>query len=132
MKTSILVVDDDDSVRKSITRMLATRGFHVVGARDADEAFELALQHLPAVMIVDIHLPLLPGNYAVRKFREHPRLGQTAFIALSATIEDVEPGLFDHALPKPCTSEALIAAISDVVSAKSPRRDAKGVPEQGS
>jgi two-component system alkaline phosphatase synthesis response regulator PhoP len=128
LKSSILIVEDDDSVRKSLVRMLAARGFHAFGARDANEALTLALQHLPAVVIMDLHLPLVPGNEAVRKLREQAQLASTAVIALSATPEDAAPGLFDEVLPKPCTSEALIAAITGLANAKPRRHDVKGIP----
>jgi len=129
LKTGILVIDDDDSVRKSITRMLVAQGFRAVGARGADEGLKLALKHVPDVIIVDLHLPLVPGNEVARRLREHPDLEQAAFIALSATVEDADPGLFDHLLPKPCTSETLVAAISEATKATMQRRNVKGVPE---
>jgi DNA-binding response OmpR family regulator len=129
LKTGILVIDDDDSVRKSITRMLAAQGFEAVGASDADEGLELALKHAPAVIIVDLHLPLVPGNEVARKLREHPDFENTALIALSATVEDADPGLFDCLLQKPCTSETLVASISEAIKVKMRRRSAKSVLE---
>lgn len=122
MKSSILVVEDDDSIRRSIVRLLLAHGFHTLEARDGDEALSLALKHLPSLVIMDLQLPRVSGNEAVRRMREQLPLAYTPVIALSATPDDAVSGLFDVVLAKPCSSETLITAIAEVVNMKSRSR----------
>lgn len=66
----VLVVDDDESVRRVSVRMLTAEGFDVVGARDGHEA----LGHLEAgkfdVVVSDIMMPKMSGMDLLRAIRQ--------------------------------------------------------------
>ena len=115
MKRSVLVVDDDDSVRKSILRVLLAEGFVAIGAHDADNAQQLALQCVPDLLIMDLQLPRMSGNEAVLRLRTHSKLRDIPVIALSATPEQAVPSLFDAVLRKPCSTDVLLEAIKDAL-----------------
>lgn len=117
MSSTILVVDDDDSVRKSLLRAFAAKGFRVLGASDAREALRVALTHTPDVVVMDLQLRCVPGNDAARQLLEHPKLTGTRLIALSATPEGAAFGLYDAVLTKPCPTEKLVATVMKVADA---------------
>jgi DNA-binding response OmpR family regulator len=58
----ILVVDDDPHVLQMIQWVLEDEGFEVQTATDGQEALAQARQHRPALVILDIGLPLLDGS----------------------------------------------------------------------
>lgn len=120
MRPTVLVVDDDDSVRKSLIRALSIRGFRVLGAGDAEEALQLALAREPDIVVMDLQLRRAPGNDAARRLLEHPRITGVRLIALSATPEDAAFGLYDAVLTKPCAIETLVAAIERVAATGTP------------
>jgi DNA-binding NarL/FixJ family response regulator len=78
----ILLVDDNDLVRRSLWRAIELRGtFEVVGeARDGAEAIELVDRLQPDVVIMDIKMPVLDGIEATRVItQQHPDLKVVAF-----------------------------------------------------
>jgi CheY-like chemotaxis protein len=67
----ILVVDDDHSLRKTIQMMLEEEGFIVQTAADGQEAVEQALTRQPALILLDMGLPLLDGSEVAAQVRTH-------------------------------------------------------------
>jgi two-component system, OmpR family, alkaline phosphatase synthesis response regulator PhoP len=116
----VLVIDDDDAVRKSVLRLLLAHGHHAFGACDGKEGLTLALLHAPDVIIVDMHMPGQNGIDVAHSFRCHAQLARTPLIALSATAEDIEGNeIFCATLSKPCSSADLLAAV--LTAAAQPR-----------
>lgn len=88
-KHKILVVEDDQNIRMTLTEMLRLQGFNVVTARDGDEGYLQAVAHQPDLIITDLNMPILDGVELARLIRrEHSRLGSIPIIALSANLED--------------------------------------------
>jgi PAS domain S-box-containing protein len=56
-----LVVDDDDAIRKLITKLLERRGFEVSEAQTGDRALALGLERRPGIVICDVSVPGLNG-----------------------------------------------------------------------
>ncbi len=115
LSPSILVVEDDDSVRKSLLRTLSARGFTATGARNGKEALLRAAADPPDVIIMDLQLPVMSGSDAARALRQHPALASVPIIALSATLEDATTELFFRLLTKPCSTDTLLAAIAEAI-----------------
>ncbi|HEY0754447.1 MAG TPA: response regulator [Ktedonobacteraceae bacterium] len=67
----ILVVDDDYDLRQMIQWMLEEEGFKVQTAGDGREAIELALLQQPALMLLDLGLPLLNGDAVAAQVYAH-------------------------------------------------------------
>ncbi len=57
----ILVVDDDDATRLLISKLLESKGFETIGAKNGIEGIRLALSHHPDLMTVDLMMPHLNG-----------------------------------------------------------------------
>jgi PAS domain S-box-containing protein len=70
---NILVVDDNDDVRKSLCKLLGLHGYQAVGAGDGPSALKIAEELQPLVVLVDIGLPGMDGyEFARRLQRTQP------------------------------------------------------------
>jgi len=65
----ILLIDDDDNVRKALRRILELDGHRVEVARDGPEGVELTLARSPEVALIDIRLPGFDGHEVARRIR---------------------------------------------------------------
>ncbi|NMC45155.1 MAG: response regulator [candidate division Zixibacteria bacterium] len=73
---TILVVDDDPSIRQIMTDLLLLDGYEVTTAEDAQSALHILEQHAVDLLITDLGLPLMDGwDLAVAARRCHPQLG---------------------------------------------------------
>ena len=113
MSATVLVVEDDASVRRSLVRLLAARGYSAVPARNGATVLEDALRERPAVVLMDLHMPRNSGIEIARTIRQHAELRDVALIALSASSapEEALRPLFDQVLVKPCASQDIVTAI---------------------
>src|SRR4051812_5054539 len=68
---TVLTVDDDPIVRADVRLVLEDAGFAVLpSARDGEQAVELAREHSPDVVVLDLALPGIDGVEASRRIRE--------------------------------------------------------------
>jgi CheY-like chemotaxis protein len=117
MPRSVLVVDDDHSVRVSLVRALRARGYQAVGAGGGEEALRRALESPPDVIVMDLMMPLRSGAEVARAMRRERALAHVPIIALSASpwlVSHPNP-LFVSVLTKPCRVSHLIDAITQAV-----------------
>ena len=85
----ILVVEDDQNLRLTLTELLRLQGFVVVAARDGDEGYLQALAHQPDLVITDLQMPILDGTELVRLIRhERGKLSGVPIIVLSANLSE--------------------------------------------
>ena len=61
MKPSLLVIDDEPSVGRSLTRVMSDRGYRVLVAHTAAEGIAKAREARPPVILLDHHLPDAEG-----------------------------------------------------------------------
>ena len=66
----ILVIDDEASIRESLTAFLEDYNFEVTSAESAEEALELLQNYVPDVAIVDLRLPEMSGDAMIIKAHE--------------------------------------------------------------
>lgn len=113
MQLTVLVVDDDSAVRRSLLRLLRAHGHVAIEARNGTEALSKALQCSPAVILMDLLLPAPDGIDVAWALRRHPDLSHVPIIALSASPEAAAraAGLFQQVLSKPCPAQTLLHAI---------------------
>ncbi len=80
----VLVADDSDDVRELVALQLRLSGYEVVEACDGREAVELAKKRCPALVLMDINMPVLDGLAATRLLRQVKELCRTPIVAFSA------------------------------------------------
>lgn len=118
----VLVVDDEDNVRKVMRLTLTKAGYEVIDAKDGGEAIE-ALNSgenplLVDVIICDIRMPKINGVEAIAYFRSQypsvPIIVQTGFPDLNLATSLLKQGISDY-LVKPVENEKLLAAVAKAV-----------------
>ncbi len=114
MKTSVLVVDDELLIRKSLSKVLRARGLKVEVASTGGEGLEKAAEERPQVMILDMRLPDTDGLSVLRKVREMDPLLQviviTAFGDVQSAVDAMKLGACDF-LRKPYEMEDIALAV---------------------
>src|SRR5713101_8333089 len=121
--STILVIDDDESLRDTIGIMLEQEGFTPVLVADGNTGFERALALKPDLMIVDLRLPGMSGIEICKQMRAANI--KTPIIVLSAVGEEVDKVLLleigaDDYVVKPFGARELLARIRAVLRRTSP------------
>jgi CheY-like chemotaxis protein len=74
---TILIVDDDQSVADTFTRILKLEGFGVAAALNAEAGLALAESMHPDAIILDMRMPITNGLQFLRRIRSLPHLADT-------------------------------------------------------
>ena len=85
VKNTILVLDDDPSLRHMLQVLLEQEGYAVVTAGDVRSAIAQCKVQLPDLMVVDLMLPIEDGEMFLREFRRRWRTEDVPVILLSAS-----------------------------------------------
>ena len=106
----ILVVDDDEGILGFVSEALADEGYEVLAAMDGAEALELAARQPPALILLDMRMPVMDGWQFAEAYRTRP--GPHAPIIVMTAARDA-PGIANeiHAqgyLAKPFTLNDLL------------------------
>jgi two-component system cell cycle response regulator DivK len=80
----ILVVEDDEMNRDSLTRLLRRRGYELLTARDGVEGVMVGQSEMPDLILMDMSLPVLDGWEATRRLKAAPKTQAIPIIALTA------------------------------------------------
>jgi len=114
VKITVLVVDDELLIRKSLTRVLREKGYTVESASTGGEGLEKAATVRPQVMILDMRLPDTDGLSVLRKARHMDPLLQviviTAFGDVQSAVDAMKLGACDF-LRKPYEKEDIELAV---------------------
>ena len=87
-KCTILIAEDTEDIRHLVKFMLELKGCQVLEAAHGKEAVELAPQHKPDLILMDLRMPVLDGLEATRRLRQIPETKNIPIVALSAHCED--------------------------------------------
>jgi len=80
----VLVIEDDNDIRRLITESLRSAGLDVVAAVDASQALRTALARKPAAVVLDIGLPDYDGTQFIARWRERrPDAGDVPIVIVS-------------------------------------------------
>ena len=101
---SVLVIDDDPLIRKTLSSYLSKKGFEALVAEDGEEGLQKYEEHIPDLVILDIRLPDVDGLEVLGRIREkNPNASiiiMTAYDDMKTTIEAIKSGAFEY-LVKP-------------------------------
>jgi two-component system, cell cycle response regulator DivK len=84
----VLIVDDNEKNLKLARDVLVAVGFRTLEAGSAGEAIALAEEHLPDVVLMDLHLPDMDGTQAARRLADETRTAAIPVVALSSLVFD--------------------------------------------
>lgn len=117
--TTLLLIEDNPSLRKNIAEMLTLEGFHVLAAADGTAGLRLARSERPNhpdLVICDIMMPGINGYEVLAQLRADPATASLPFIFLTAKgdLPDLRIGMglgADDYLPKPVARLDLLTAV---------------------
>lgn len=122
---SVLVVDDDETMREVLTVRLEDWGYEVSAAADASEARAAIEEHQPTIVLTDIVLPGMSGLDLLRHLKaddpERPVILMTGHGTVDLAVEAMKQGAEDF-LTKPIETDKLQAALKTVVADLSLRK----------
>lgn len=112
-RTRVLVIDDDEAMCELLRQSLGDQGFAVATVPHGAAALELVKHHNPAVILVDLRMPIMDGWAFVEQYR---RLAQPpASILLLTAARDIEENATrlraDGFVRKPFALDEVTAAI---------------------
>ena len=113
MARSILVVDDEKTLRETLADSLETEGFTVFQAADGREAVEAFRRHHPDLILLDLMLPEISGTEVCRIIRAESGVPILMLTAKSAEVDKVvglELGADDY-VTKPFSFRELLARV---------------------
>ncbi|GIW05035.1 MAG: hypothetical protein KatS3mg059_1655 [Thermomicrobiales bacterium] len=113
---SVLVVDDEEQIRRLVSIALRRAGYDVTVAADGDEALARIAEATPDLVVSDVMMPGLDGFALLAKLRADPATRAIPVILLTAkgSVEDRVTGLnlgADDYLPKPFEMAELLARV---------------------
>jgi two-component system cell cycle response regulator DivK len=124
--STILIVEDNERNLKLVRDVLAHAGFDTLEAGDAEHGIELAREHLPDLILMDVQLPGIDGVEALARLQADeqtasiPVAALTAFAMKSDRERLLAAGFRDY-LEKPISVRDLPDRVRRLIDAKAPR-----------
>lgn len=120
----ILVVDDDPDVASYLETLFSDNGYHPICASGGDEGLELARQHLPDLICLDISMPPPTGVRVYRTLREDAQLKGIPVVMITGVEEQFEGFIKsrrqvpppDGYHRKPFDPEAVLGTVREVLA----------------
>lgn len=105
MPTVLIIEDNPDHVNVT-RRVLVASGYDVLSAADAETGLQMATEHLPDVILLDLGLPDVDGQTLLGQMRRVPELANVPIIAVTAWPAGTAPRMveaygFDGYISKP-------------------------------
>ncbi len=127
---TILIVEDNQFNRQVLSEFLVNTGLSVLEAEDGIDGVAMARRHQPALILMDIMMPVMDGKAASREIRSDPLTGQIPIVILTASLskpeEFITPGFEpDGFLTKPVQRSEVIAELKRFLPYRSARSEQK-------
>lgn len=114
---TILIIDDESTLRDMVRIVLEEAGYLVLEAPNGEEGLGTALRHMPDLVLCDIEMPRLSGFEVLQMFRDNPKTALVPFVFLTGRSDrtDIRKGMqlgADDFLTKPFQSDELLTSVS--------------------
>ena len=127
----VLVADDEPTMLELVTRHLRSiePKLEVIEASDGDEAWRLARERLPDLVVLDVMMPGMSGWEVCRKIRQDAALAHTGVLMLTGigeSLNEATSPLFgaDEYIDKPFDFEKLDEKVKGVLARRAAQREA--------
>ena len=119
----ILIVEDNDKNMKLVREVLAFHGYRIAEASTAEEGLEIARTQLPALVLMDIHLPGMDGVTAFKRLRTDPVTEKIPVVAVTASAltserQTILEAGFDGYQAKPIRLREFVEEVRRVLSSR--------------
>ena len=116
MAKTVLIVEDNELNMKLFNDLLEAHGYQTVGTRSGIEAIDLARQHHPDLILMDIQLPEVSGLEVTKWLKDDPDLKAIPVIAVTAFAmkgdeERIRQGGCEAYLSKPISVSKFIETV---------------------
>ncbi len=120
-ENTVLIVEDHRDIREIYAAALRHSGYRVLEASDGGEGIQLARQHKPDLVVMDLGLPLVDGWEATEVLKADPETSHIPVVAVSVYVHDFYRGRAqvvgcDSFLCKPCEPTKLLGEITRLLS----------------
>jgi CheY-like chemotaxis protein len=121
-KKTILVVEDNELNMKLLRGVLRITNYDMIEAFDAESGIEIAKEHQPDLILMDIQLPGMDGLEATKFIKQDPDLKHIPVIALTSyamqgdNTKAFEAGCSDY-ITKPISTKGLIETLKKILPA---------------
>lgn len=128
MSQTILIIDDEANLRKTLAEILAGKGYDILEAGDGAEAIDLLANYAPDLVFTDWRMPKTSGEDVLHHMRNDKRLGAIPVIVITAfgsshnAIEAVRLGAYDFVV-KPFDLEEISLAVERALAHSSLNRE---------
>jgi CheY-like chemotaxis protein len=117
---TIMIVDDEQNIRKTVRLVLEIEKFKVLEATSADDCWKKIQKNKPDLILLDIRMPGMPSVDLIKKIKENPKLKSIKIIYATALVgakaETKKLKGVESTLEKPFKNEDLISLIKKVLS----------------
>jgi len=123
MPNTILIADDHDDNRELMQILLSAAGYAVHEARNGSECLDLAREHLPDLIVMDLSMPGLDGYGVLRELKADQLTLEIPCMAVTAHA-DLDRGQalktgFNAYVSKPFRSEDLLETVASLLATPS-------------
>ena len=116
----LLTIDDDPIIRTLIKKTFSNLGFEVLTASDGFEGIHATITQKPALILLDIMMPIVDGLEVLKRIKEVPEVSKIPIIMFTAVaeskmvVESSKLGADDYII-KPFQSSILITKVRDLL-----------------
>jgi CheY-like chemotaxis protein len=125
MAEKILLIEDNEQNRELMRQILVPHGYDLLEARDGLTGIEMARAHMPALILLDIQMPVMNGFMVIRELQNDVELRKIKVIAVTsfAMKGDREKAMqagFDEYVTKPIDTRTFPELVKQVLTQVQP------------
>ena len=132
-KSRVLVADDEEEIRKILSRILEQEGFEVITASDGEQAMQKICSDIPDAVLLDVRMPGLNGMEVLKKIKaieeNLPVVLVTAYADTHQAVEAMKEGAYDY-LAKPFDNNEVVWITSRALAEGKLRRNLKSINDR--
>jgi DNA-binding NtrC family response regulator len=126
MDERILIIEDEDTLRESLTRVFTREGYQVVAVNSAEPALELFEEGSFDLMLTDIILPGITGIELLKRVKEAAPeqvvIIMTAYASLETAVETLRSGAYDY-IVKPIIHEEIKQIVKNALKVRALQKE---------
>lgn len=122
MSYKIVIIEDEKVTLRLLEHTLKQAGFEVFTACDGSSGLKIVRDHIPAIVISDILLPIVDGLELTKKIKEDPKLARIKIILMSAVYKSqayrtyIHESGADYFIEKPLDMKELLDYLKEILS----------------
>ena len=118
--STILIIEDNEKNMKLVRDVLQVKGYRTLEAGTAEDGIQLAIEHKPDLVLMDIQLPGMNGIEALGVLRKDPATAKIPVVAVTASVMQQDRTLitqagFDGYIGKPINLKEFLATVQKMV-----------------